>query len=155
MSMTDELDAVRDSINSGAIADLPAKRLEEFSVILCRSQAFAHFGASQFPQICETVRTHLVRAHIETLQNHVAELHNHITKLNESNTKLSRFVVALTIAALVAASVQTIVTILPYAGIFPKQSTASTQQAPASQSAAPIQPAAPSSGQAKKKTPAS
>lgn len=111
MSMTDELNAVRDSINSGAIADLPAKRLEEFSVILCRAQAFSHFGASQFPQICETVRTHLVRAHIETLQSHVTELHDHITKLNASNAKIQKWVIALAVAALIAAVVQTTVAI--------------------------------------------
>lgn len=106
MSMTDDLDALRDSINSGAIADLPAKRLEEFSVILCRSQAFAHFGASEFPQICETVRAHLLRAHIETLQDHVTELHGHITDLNAKNALTQKLVIVLTVVSVIGSAIQ-------------------------------------------------
>ena len=51
---------IRHSINSGAIATLPRHKLTEFSVALARSQAYTHFGASEFPQICELVRTLLL-----------------------------------------------------------------------------------------------
>jgi hypothetical protein len=154
MSMTSDLDSVRESINSGAIADLPAKRLEEFSVFLCKSQAFSHFGASEFPQICETVRTHLLRAHIETLQGHVTELHDHITTLNDSNTKLQKLVVVLTVASLIGTGAQ--VWFAAKADKTPEEkspATASQLQPPTGQSVAPIQAAAPSSGQARKKAP--
>jgi hypothetical protein len=47
---------IKYAINSGAVFSLPRRRLEEFSAALAMSNAYAHFGNSQFPRICETVR---------------------------------------------------------------------------------------------------
>jgi hypothetical protein len=154
MSMTGDLEAVRDSINSGAIADLPAKRLEEFSIILCRSQAFTHFGASEFPQICETVRAHLLRAHIETLQDHVAELHGHITRLNKSNAKIQWWVIALAVASLIGTVVQTAVAIRGEWQEETKSTQAAQQQKQLLQESPLSIPASPqASGQTTRKSP--
>jgi len=154
MSISDDLDDVRESINSGAIARFPIARLEHFAAIICRPQASSHFGASQFPQICETVRTHLLRAHIETLQGHVTELHDHITNLNESNTKLQKLVVVLTVASLIGTGAQ--VWFAAKADKTPEgksPATASQPQTPTAQSAPPTQAVVPSSGPATKKAP--
>ena len=51
-----------------------------------------NFKGLQFPQICETVRIHLLRAHIARLQTH-------ITALDAKNTKLTIWVIALATAA--------------------------------------------------------
>lgn len=78
---------------SGALARAPLQTLEEYSSALCHSQAFTVFGTHEFQQVSETVRIHLLRAHIQAL-------HKHITSLDAKNTKLSWLVVALTAAAL-------------------------------------------------------
>lgn len=41
----------------GDISKVSKAELERFAVMLSRPKAFEHFGASSFPQICETVRT--------------------------------------------------------------------------------------------------
>ena len=41
----------------GDISACSKAELERFAVMLSRPNAFTHFGASSFPQICETVRT--------------------------------------------------------------------------------------------------
>ena len=51
---------IQNCINSGTIAALSRDKLTEFSVALARSQAYTYFGASEFPQICETVRALLL-----------------------------------------------------------------------------------------------
>lgn len=68
--------AVLDSVNSGSISTLPKAELEQFTVVLCHKNAFAFFGNNQFPQICETVRLHLLRAHMDTLQKHITDLNS-------------------------------------------------------------------------------
>jgi hypothetical protein len=139
---------------SGGLAKASRSELEEYSAALCYSQAFSVFGASEFPQVCETVRTHLLRSHIETLQNHVVELHDHITNLNDSNEKIQRWVVALAVAALIAAAVQTTVAIRGELREEAKTQQGSPQpQQSAPPLAAPAQTAPLSSGPAKKKTP--
>jgi hypothetical protein len=96
---------------SGALAEASTTELEAYAAALCHPNAFGEFGAIQFPQICETVRVHLLRAHIGNLQSHVIELHDHITALNKSNAKIQWWVIALAAAALIAAVVQTTVAI--------------------------------------------
>ena len=96
---------------SGSLAKASRSELEEYSAALCHSQAFAAFGSHEFPQVCETVRIHLLRAHIESLQSHVVRLHDHITKLNTKNAITQYCVIALTVAAVIAASIQTTVAI--------------------------------------------
>ena len=44
----------------GDISTRPKHDLERFAVMLSRPNAFTHFGAAGFPQICETVRTLLI-----------------------------------------------------------------------------------------------
>lgn len=51
---------IRQSINSGAIASLSKDKLAVYSAALARPQAYTHFGASEFPQVCETVKTFLI-----------------------------------------------------------------------------------------------
>ena len=53
-------DEIRQNINSGVIASLPKERLEQFLAALARAQAYTHFGASEFPRVCETVKTLLI-----------------------------------------------------------------------------------------------
>lgn len=84
---------------SGALAKASTETLEEYAAALCHSQAFTAFGDRQFPQICETVRVHLLRAHIGVLQKH-------ITALDAKNTMLSWLVVALTVASLIGSASQ-------------------------------------------------
>ena len=52
-------DEIRHCINSGAIASLPKERLEQFLTALARSQAYTHFSSSEFPRVCEAVKTFL------------------------------------------------------------------------------------------------
>lgn len=84
---------------SGELANASAEALERYAAILCYSQAFTFFGDRQFPQICETVRVQLLRAHI-------GELQKHITSLDAKNTTLSWLVVVLTVASLLGSTAQ-------------------------------------------------
>jgi hypothetical protein len=139
---------------SGALGKADATTLEEYAAALCHSQAFTVFGERQFAQVSETVRVHLLRAHIESLQDHVGELHDHITNLNGSNTKLQKLVVVLTVASLIGTAAQ--VWFAAKADKSPEEkspTTASQLQTPTAQSAAPNQAVAPAAGPAKKKAP--
>jgi hypothetical protein len=60
MSMESVYLEIQQSINSGAVASLSKEKLAQFSAALSRSQAYAYFGASEFPQVCETVRALLI-----------------------------------------------------------------------------------------------
>jgi hypothetical protein len=95
----DDFRTVLDSVNSEAISTLPKAQLERFAVILCHKHAFTFFGNNQFPQICETVRLHLLRAHMDALQAH-------ITDLNRKNTMLQVLVIFLAAASLLSSGVQ-------------------------------------------------
>lgn len=46
--------------SGGDISASSKQELERFAVMLSRPNAFTYFGASSFPQICETVRTLLM-----------------------------------------------------------------------------------------------
>ena len=99
MVTEDDFRTILDSINSGAISTLPKVKLERFAVILCHKNAFAFFGNNQFPQICETVRLQLLRAHMDALQGH-------ITDLNRKNTMVQILVIVLAAASLLSSGVQ-------------------------------------------------
>jgi hypothetical protein len=137
------------SLGSASTAELG-----EYAAALCTPNAFGEFGDRQFPQICETVHIHLLRAHITDLQKHVANLHGHITNLNTSNTKIQKLVVVLTVASLFGAGGQ-----IWFAYKADKKSeqtsppVAVQPQTPNPQSSAPIPVANPSSGQTTKKQP--
>jgi hypothetical protein len=146
---------LRKAAISGTLGQASTSELEIYAAALCHPNAYGEFGAIQFPQICETVRVHLLRAHIESLQSHVVELHNHITDLNKSNARIQRWVITLAVAALIAAAAQTTVAILPYAGISPPAQS-STPIAlplpkPTTQLVLPTQEVTPSSRPAKAK----
>jgi len=133
---------------SGGLVDAPIEKLKEYAAALCHSGAYTHLGAQEFPQVAETVRINLLRAHIELLQGHVVklqghfvELHSHITSLDAKNSTLQKWVAALAVAALVAGTAQAVTAILPYVGIFPSQPTATTLQTPAPEQLVPSQSA--------------
>ena len=153
MSALETLERLKREAFAGGLPKASLQALEEYSAALCHSDAFTVFADREFPQVCETVRTHLLRSHIEKLQSHVVDLHNHITKLNDSNTKLQKLVVVLTVVAVIAGSAQAITAILPYVGLAPAPQLASAKQKPSLQLSTPIQPAAQSPGQATKKVP--
>jgi hypothetical protein len=146
MSTSETLSKLKKESLSGALAKAPLSELEEYSSALCHSQAFSYFGASEFPQICETVRIHLLRAHIETLQAQVVAMQSHITKLNSSNTKLTKWVIALAVAALLSSLAQVV---SPH--LFPVQPIVIVQPASAGQSESPNLPVNPSPDQTNEK----
>ena len=100
MGTTEEtLSLLRREAFSGSLSNASTEKLNEYAAALCHSQAFSMFGAHEFPQVCETVRIHLLRAHIEVLQKH-------ITTLDEKNTRLSWLVIVLTVASLIGTASQ-------------------------------------------------
>ena len=94
------LERLKTEAFSGALARASTGELECHAAVLCHPQAFSVFGANEFPQICETVRVHLIRAHIGSLQEH-------ITSLNNKNNVTQYCVIALTVAALIGTGFQT------------------------------------------------
>ena len=52
---------IRQHINSDTISTLPKEKLEEYFNALARPQSYSHFGSSEFPRVCETVKTYLMR----------------------------------------------------------------------------------------------
>ncbi len=56
MSASEIYSDIKHAINSGAVFSLPRRQLETYSAALAMQNAYAHFGNSQFPRICETVR---------------------------------------------------------------------------------------------------
>lgn len=106
MSTEEILSDLKHEAFSGDLIKASTEKLNGYAAALCHSQAFSVFGAHEFPQVCETVRTHLLRAHIESLQSHVVELHNHITNLNEKNALTQKLVIVLTIVSIIGSAVQ-------------------------------------------------
>lgn len=104
MITEDDFRVIQESVNSGAMSSASTAQLERFAVVLCHPHAFSFFGNNQFPQICETVRLHLLRTHIDTLQSH-------ITELNAKNSTIQKWVIALATAALISTVIQTAVAI--------------------------------------------
>lgn len=104
INILNELDK---SLESGEISSLPSEQIDKYAIALC--QPWAKNRYTQGPellQISETVRTHILRAHIEKLQNHVVELHNHITTLNDSNKFTQKCIVVLTTASILIGAIQ-------------------------------------------------
>ena len=133
---------------SGDLSKASKADLERYAGALCHSQAFSVFGERQFQQVCESVRIHLLRAHIDSLQRH-------ITDLNAKNTKIQKWVIVLAVAALISTLFQTICTsIQTYIAVDTRQIMKSTPQ----QTAQPQLPQATSAssgtyGQGQKKSP--
>ncbi|MBI4191099.1 MAG: hypothetical protein HY525_11250 [Betaproteobacteria bacterium] len=105
MSTIDEdLKELKRVAPSGGLAKASTDDLERYAAALCDPGAFTAFQGPQFPQIAETVRLHLLRAHIARLQGH-------ITNLDAKNTKLQWWVIALAVAALIGTVIQATVAI--------------------------------------------
>lgn len=103
-TLADTLHRLKQEAFSGGLARASQETLNEYAAALCHSNAFTYFGSLEFPQVCETVRLHLLRVHIESLQSH-------ITDLDTKNTRLTKWVIALAVAALISTLIQTIVAI--------------------------------------------
>lgn len=95
----------RDAV-TGGLVNASMQDLTEYSAALCSPHAYSHLNVHEFPQIAETVRINLLRAHIQSLQEHVVALHDHITDLDTKNTTLQKLVVALTVASLIGTGAQ-------------------------------------------------
>lgn len=138
---------------TGALSSATLGELTEYAAALCHPGAYTHLNQYEFPQIGDTVRINLLRAHIELLQGHVVELHNHITTLNKSNGKLQKWVAALAVVAVIVGGVQAITAILPYAGINPPPPTVAKPPAPTSLQSNPTPAAPPKVDQPSQKPP--
>lgn len=101
MSITAVYLEIQQSINSGTVFSLPRKKLEQFVSALSRANAFAHFGASEFPGTCETVRM--------ALSMRVSE------DANLQAKKESRIALIVSLAALVVGLASAIAEIWPLA----------------------------------------
>lgn len=83
----------------GDISQASKSELERFAVMLSRPNAFTHFGKTDFPQVCETVRTLiLVRMSEEA---------------NREGSRISKIALAISIAALVLTGIQAVFAIWP------------------------------------------
>lgn len=83
----------------GDISRASKSELERFAVMLSRPSASRHFGKSDFPQACETVRT-LILVRISE-------------EANREASRISRIALYISIAALVATVVQAIAAVWP------------------------------------------
>jgi len=131
----DTLSQLKREAFSGGLGKASAETLDGYAAALCHPQAFTVFSVHEFPQVSETVRIHLLRAHIARLQTH-------ITALDAKNTKLTMWVIVLAVAALISTVTQTVVAIRAEVRAGSQsQSTASAPQMPTTpaQSANPAQ----------------
>ncbi|UCV00699.1 hypothetical protein [Acidovorax radicis] len=96
----------------GDISRSSKKELERFAVMLSRPNAFTHFGAASFPQICETVRTLLIVRMSE--------------EQNQQAKRESRLALVIAVVALLAGIVQAVVSVDQWALNKPTQVEAST-----------------------------
>lgn len=58
--MSASFHTIKQSIESGEIEKASKDQLQQYAILLSRSQAYGAFGASSYPQVCETVRTLLI-----------------------------------------------------------------------------------------------
>lgn len=97
--------ALNQQFSGGDISSCSKAELERFAVMLSRPRAYEHFGASSFPQICETVRT-LILVRLSEEQNVQAK--------NESRLGL-----IISCVALLAGIVQAVASIMQLASSAP------------------------------------
>lgn len=96
-------------IAGGNISSSSKLDLERYAVMLCRPNAFTHFGAASFPQICETVRTLLIVRMSE--------------QQNIEAFRISKVALRVARVALIISVLQTVFTIW---SLLPKRETLST-----------------------------
>ena len=95
----------------GDITACSKTELERFAAMLSRPNAFIHFGASSFPQVCETVRTLLIVRMSE--------------EQNQQARRESRLALIISCIALLMATIQAIVGLWPLVRPSPIQVEAS------------------------------
>ena len=83
--------------SGGDITKASKTALERFAVMLSRPRAYEHFGATSFPQICETVRI-LILVRISE-------------EANKEASRISRIALYISIVALIASLVQAVAAI--------------------------------------------
>lgn len=76
----------------GNISKASKTELERYAVLLSRPHAYSHFGSSQYPQMCDSVRT-LIMARISE-------------EANKEATRISTIALVISIAALIAGVIQ-------------------------------------------------
>ena len=78
---------------NGTLGDASLRDLDLYSAALGHSMASTVFTRQEhFPQVCEAVRTNLIRSHI--------------TALNEKNAFTQRLVIVLTVASIIGSAIQ-------------------------------------------------
>lgn len=97
---------------AGDVSRSSKQELERFAVMLSRPNAFTHFGAASFPQLCETVRTLLIVRMSE--------------EQNEQAKRESRLALIIAVVALLAGIVQAVVSVVQWVSNKPVQVEAST-----------------------------
>lgn len=112
---------IRQAIESGAIDSLNATQLAKYVRWLTQPAIGSHFSGNEYPQVCETVRLHMLRALIEGFE--------------QRGKSMQYWVIALAVAALLTSVVQTWVALRAESSM--SAPTAQTFQTP---------PAAPASG---------
>jgi hypothetical protein len=93
--------------DGGDISQCSKQQLERFAVMLSRSNAFTHFGASGFPQVCETIRTLLIVRMSE--------------EQNKQASRESRIALMISLVALLAGLVQAVVAVVQWVSSKPIQ----------------------------------
>lgn len=104
--------ALNQLFSGGDISSCTKAEPERFAVMLARPQAFTHFGANSFPQICETVRA-LILVRMSEEQNFQAR-------------KESRLALIIACVALLAGIVQAVASAWQLVSSSPVLVTAST-----------------------------
>ena len=88
---------IQAAIQTGSISDSSSSKLAEYIAWLSEPTIQGHFNGQNYPQACETVRLHMLRAMIEGFE--------------QRGKAMQWWVVALAVAALVTSVVQTAVAI--------------------------------------------
>ena len=83
----------------GDISKATKAELERFAVMLSRPKAYVQFGASSFPQVCETVRTLLIVRMSE--------------EANKEATRISKIALCVAMAALGCTVLQVFASLWP------------------------------------------
>lgn len=99
MSMAPIYSEIQETINSGSVFSLPRATLEKYTAALSQAHAYSHFGASEFPGTCETVRM--------ALSIRVSE------DANQLATKQSRIALFISVGALLFGLVSAAATLWP------------------------------------------
>jgi hypothetical protein len=120
MRPQDQLDKLSQIVSSGEISNLSEDQLEKYAAALCFSAASDYFSATQFAQVCETIRLLLLKKYTEKIDKQNAEmqglnltLQRQNTDLQSQNIKLQYVVIVLMVLTILTASIQIYVALKP------------------------------------------